>query len=269
MADDIFNSAKAAIDGAANSAKASSGSDPDILVGFTAGYAPYTGGTPTNTRRMAQAPQVTKLSKLKEDVLALPSLNPQGYMQVASFLYGKGFLGKSKSTMYNPTRVAGSLDYISDLYLAYQKNTANAKPFWSWLEGYEPPGGGVDALGGGRGGGGGGPRTSRSVSVTDEDTAKSAVNAAAVEQLGRNLTAKEQAKYAKQFNRMEQQNPTVTTTTSSGGSSTSVTQQGMAKEEMLRQLMVKNPDFAKYQIDSSVMDWFAGEIKKGLDIANG
>lgn len=260
MADDIANAAKAAMDAAAANAQTSDKKDPQILVGLKTSYQTGTG--------MTQSQDSRPLSKMKEDILASATLNPTGYMTFAKFMYDKGFLGKSAKAIYNPTKVAGSLDYVSDLYLAYQKNAgANPKPFFSWLETYAPPGGGVNALGGP--GAYRGPVTSSNISLTDPETAKSVVNDAAVQQLGRNLTAKEQAKYAAEFNQMERKSPTVTTTTPSGHNSTSVTRQGMAKDEMLRQIMAENPDFAKYQIDSGVMDWFVNTIKKGQAIVNG
>ena len=93
------------------------------------------------------------------------------------------------------------------------------------------------------------------------------LNDFARDQLGRSLTKQETEKYAKRFNKMEKSNEQVTVTTPSGPAlSTSVQKLATTKDEMLRKIVTKNPDFAKYQIDTTVMDMFVNRIKKGQEV---
>lgn len=114
--------------------------------------------------------------------------------------------------------------------------------------------------------GSGGPRTTSSASVTDATTAEALLNKVATDLIGRNLTATEIKKYTQQFNAMERQNPAVSV---SDGSGSSVTTSAPDKNELLRQVVSKNPDYMKYQVDSTVMDMFLDRIKEGQAVANG
>lgn len=128
-----------------------------------------------------------------------------------------------------------------------------------------PTGGGDGSGRGGSGSGSSGPRTTSSASITDATTAEALLNKVATDLIGRNLTANEIKKYTQQFNTMERQNPAMTTTSESGSVSTSAPD----KAELLRQVVSKNPDYMKYQVDTTVMDMFLDRIKEGQAVANG
>lgn len=130
-------------------------------------------------------------------------------------------------------------------------------------------GGSSDGSGDGlrRGGSGSsGPRTTTSASVTDATTAEALLNKVATDLIGRNLTANEIKKYTQQFNALEQKNPAVSV---SDGAGSSVTTSAPDKAELLRQVVSKNPDYMKFQVDTTVMDMFLDRIKEGQAVANG
>jgi len=262
MADEILNSVKSQVQSV--KAEDSSGDkDPDILIGYKPSYGPYTGGTPTAGYGKG-TPETKKLSAIQDQVRALATLNPQGFLAFSIAMYEKGFT--KKKDIGQADVVANDLEYPARVYQAYVKEAGpNPKSFYDWLGSYQVPGGLPQKKRGYTG-----PVTTTSVSVTDRDTAASLLNQAATDLIGRNLTEEEINKYTKQFTQMEKQNPQVTTTTNNRrGTATQTTTGGMDKNEMLRQIVTKNPDFARYQIDSTAMDWFANEIKQGQAVING
>lgn len=265
MADNIEDWVKQQIGGVKSQASTST-NDPDIIVGYKQGYAPYTGGTPTAGYQKNGTPDTKKLSAIQDEVRALATLNPQGFLAFSQAMYQKGFIKKNQIGQADV--VANNVEYPARLYQAYTKQAGpNAMGFYDWLGSYQMPGGLPQKQGatGYRG-----PTTTTSVTLTDEDTAAALLNQAATDLIGRNLTDDEIAKYTSQFNKMERQNPQVTTSTNNrAGTATSTTKTGMDKNEMLRQIITKNPDFARYQIDSTAMDWFVKQIKQGQEVING
>ena len=107
------------------------------------------------------------------------------------------------------------------------------------------------------------------MSITDEDTAEALLDKYARDLVGRGLTAKERDKYIKQFNKAEMESPQVTVSSGSGAVRTSTTTSAPSKEEMLRDIVSKNPDYAKFQIDTTVMDMLMDDIRKGQEVING
>lgn len=264
MANEILDSVKSSVQ-AAKVEDTATAKDPDILVGYKPSYGPYTGGTPTAGYSKG-TPDTKKLTAIQDQVRALATLNPQGFLAFSNAMYEKGFT--KKKDIGQADVVANNLEYPARLYQAYVKEAGpNPKGFYDWLGSYQVPGGLSEKR---TGAGYRGPVTTTSISVTDRDTAASLLNQAATDLIGRNLTEEEIDKYTKQLTQMEKQNPQVTTTTNNRrGTATQTTTGGMDKNEMLRQIVTKNPDFARYQIDSTAMDWFANEIKQGQAVING
>lgn len=120
------------------------------------------------------------------------------------------------------------------------------------------------ATGSGGGDGSGLPRTRTSVSITSPEDAEFLVQEAARDMIGRSLTQQEVDKYVSRYRKREREAVT-TTTTSPGGT---VTEQGVSKETILRDLMQSNPDFGRYQIDTGFMDLFVDSIREGQAIIN-
>lgn len=130
-----------------------------------------------------------------------------------------------------------------------------------------------DTTGAGGGGGGGGyagPVTTVSTTITDPVTAEAVLDNFARDLLGRSLTKKETEKYLRQYRQIEEDSPQVTTTQSMGPARReTVTESAPSKEEMLRQVIAKNPDYQKYQIDTTIMDLLLDDIKAGQEVIRG
>lgn len=113
---------------------------------------------------------------------------------------------------------------------------------------------GGDGGGSGSGGGGGaytGPR--ESITVQAQSDINATANALALEMIGRPLTEKELKKVTKRLRSAEQEQPQVTT----GTAARTVTTQGLTaqgREDILRDVISKRPEFEKYQLDTTVMD---------------
>jgi len=114
-----------------------------------------------------------------------------------------------------------------------------------------------------------GPVTTTSSTITDEITAQALLNNYARDLIGRDLNQGEVDKYVKRFNKMEANNPQVTLSVPGVGANSSVTNTAASKEELLRQVVSSNPDYAKFQIDTTVMDMLLADIEKGKKVING
>ena len=114
-----------------------------------------------------------------------------------------------------------------------------------------------------------GPVTTTSTTITDENTAEALLDKYARDLLGRGLTKKETQKYIKDFNKAEAGAPQVTTSAGTGAVRTSTTETAASKEELLREVVSKNPDFAKYQVDTTIMDMLMDDIQKAKVMING
>jgi len=111
------------------------------------------------------------------------------------------------------------------------------------------PGGGSDGSGGGRGYTG--PRAS--ITVQAESDIRATANALALEMIGRPLNDNEMERVTRRIRTAEQEQPQVTT----GNVARTVTTQGLTaqgREDILRDVIAKRPEFEKYQLDTTVMD---------------
>ena len=106
-------------------------------------------------------------------------------------------------------------------------------------------------------------------SITSPENAQASLDAAAIKLIGRRLAPNELAKYEKELNAMEVANPTVSKYGTQGTVATTTTESGMDKGEMLKQILAKNPDFADFQIDNTVADWFVNNATEGQKIIHG
>ena len=126
-------------------------------------------------------------------------------------------------------------------------------------------GAGGDGTGGGRGGYKG-PVASRTMQA--ESDIKATANALAIELIGRPVDDKELDRIVKRMRGAEMAQPQVTT--SVPGSS--VTKQGLTpqgREDILREVISKNPEFIDYQLDTTVMDLMLEDIDTGKQVARG
>jgi len=121
---------------------------------------------------------------------------------------------------------------------------------------------------GGRGSRGGytGPTASRTIMA--ETDIKATANALAIELIGRPVDDKELQKITRRMRMAEVEQPQITTSTTGS----SVTQQGLTpqgREDILRDVISKNPEFVDYQLDTTVMDLMLEDIDTGKQVARG
>jgi len=96
-----------------------------------------------------------------------------------------------------------------------------------------------------------GPRAS--ITVQAESDIRATANALALEMIGRPLNDRELARVTKRMRTAEQEQPQVTT----GNVARTVTTQGLTaqgREDILREVIAKRPEFEQYQLDTTVMD---------------
>ena len=125
--------------------------------------------------------------------------------------------------------------------------------------------GGATAGGTGRGGYAG-PTASRTMMA--ETDIKATANALAIELIGRPVDDKELQKITRRMRMAEVEQPQITTSTTGS----SVTQQGLTaqgREDILRNVISKNPEFVDYQLDTTVMDLMLEDIDTGKQVARG
>ena len=111
--------------------------------------------------------------------------------------------------------------------------------------------GGDDGAGSRGAGGYSGPRAS--VVQQAESDINATANALALEMIGRPLNQKELNRITKRIRTAEVEQPTIT----SGSPARTVQQQGLTaqgREDILREVIAKRPEFEKFQLDTTVMD---------------
>jgi len=198
---------------------------------------------------------------LQRSVLASASVRDPRYNDIANKLYQGGFLSTKKYIDTIPEYTAKAVGSAANMYTAYYMS-GGKEDFNTWLDNYVA--GAKPREEEGREGAYTGPRTTTSVTLTDEVTATALLDEFARANLGRSLEEGEVEKYLSKFRGAEMGSPQVTTTTPQGrAATTSVTETAASKEELLRQIIAKNPDFAEFQMDTTVMDMFANRIKRG------
>lgn len=258
---DVVAQVLAALGGVAASAgKQDENKDPRIWIGSRPQNFP--GGQSVVDR------DVMPLSTMQLKVMSAGARRLPSYYDLANRLLRSNFITAS-SARY-PGGVAAGLGNAAEVYQAYASDGGTMN-FTQWLDWYSGGAEGADGgAGGGRGGGGfAGPTTTRSVTLTDETTAEALLDQFSRDLLGRGLTKKETDKYLKRFRQAEMESPQVTTTTPGGSTVTQVTETAASKDEMLRQLISSNPDYQKFQVDTTIMDMLMDDIEKGREVIYG
>lgn len=255
MADDIRAKASNSLN-SVRSTSADASNDPEIWVGSSS---KYIGSGLTRQK------EVIPLSQMQQKLLSSGAQRLPGYTQVVNQLVSSNFMTKSAAKY--PGGAAAGLANAADVYQAYATEGGTMN-FTQWLDWYSST---SEPSADGRGGRGGysGPTTTTSVTLTDEVTAEALLDKFSRDMLGRGLTKKETDKYIKQFRKAEMESPQVTTTTPGRGTATQVTETAANKEEMLRQLLIKNPDYEKYQFDTNIMDILIEDIEEGKKVIYG
>jgi len=111
-----------------------------------------------------------------------------------------------------------------------------------------------------------GPVESRTIQA--ESDIKATANALAIELIGRPVSDKELNKLVERMRSAEMQQPNITT--SATGSTT--TTQGLTaqgREDILREVIAKNPEYEKFQVDTTVLDAMTNFIDKKKQVSGG
>lgn len=245
MPDEIFETFKNSVNAKTATAPTSQ-DDPDLLIGYEV-------TKPLGPTKFAvqQTEKTLKLSEIANIVKALPSYNPQGYVELANSMYTKGFI--SKADMASPNTVAYKLQYPAELYLAYAKTAKDSqtkpKDFYTWLGEYQPP----IAPSTGTGGGYKGP--TRTVTLSNEGDLRSTADAVASEVLGRAVTEEEFQKVLKKVRSAEKTQPTITTSVpGSTVSQTGLTAEG--RKDIIQETLMAGPEARDFGQATKMMDLF-------------
>ena len=250
------------------SAPAAVEQDVDVLVGGGQKIQGPFAGEIQGRQRPKTPPVTIKASAIQDSILALgANLDPQ-YDAVAGLLVAGDFL-KPEYVKY-PAYTSNSMGTAINLHAAYVKNGGD-RPLMEWLDWYarnRPQE--ADAPSAARAGAYTGPVTTTTTTLTDEVTAEALLNQVSRDLLGRSLTKKETQKYLNEFRQAEEGAPQVTTTTPGGPASRETeTVTAADKGELLRQILVENPDYQKYQVDTTIMDLLMEDIDEGKKVIYG
>lgn len=191
--------------------------------------------------------------------------NPQ-YDTFADNLVRLGVITKAQKK-YPETVQAGALSAATIYQGAYNAASASGQelaPFGDWFNQT------ADRINSsGAGGAYTGPVKTTQVIKTDKITAAESLNKFAEDMLGRRLTTDELTKYTAEFNKQEENNPSVQIQSGDQASRTVNQTTAPDKQTLLKNIIAKNPEYADVQMDTTVMDWFSNRIKTGMGVLNG
>lgn len=116
-------------------------------------------------------------------------------------------------------------------------------------------------------GGGSGPSTSMSYTQLGEADLQDLANQIGMTMVGRGVTDTEMAKILKRVRAVEAKRPQIT---SSNGAGSSTTQQGVTnsdRQDVIENILAKNPQYGDYQKATTMMDWFGNALNARLQNA--
>jgi hypothetical protein len=243
--------------------------DPEILaaIAAAAGESQSSPVWVKGTTKAAPDSRYLTLEQMQEDLYNQAALRSPEYSKIVQNMYAANFISKSQAGQVDS--VANALSYPVQMYQAYTNRAGDQSvSFNKWFDWYVSTAKPREESG--RRGGYSGPVTTVSTTLTDPTTAEAVLDKFSRDLLGRALTKKESDRYLKEYRDIEVENPQVTTTTPKGDARReTVTETAPSKEEMLRQVIAKNPDYQKYQIDTTIMDFLLDDIKAGQEVING
>lgn len=108
-----------------------------------------------------------------------------------------------------------------------------------------------------------GPRYTTEIS--SDTGAYTLLNTMARDMLGRDLTEQEVKKYTQQLRQAEMESPQVATPQGRAGT---VYSGGVDRNEVVRQLITENPDYAGFQLNHQVMDTILADLDEGQAFLN-
>lgn len=160
-------------------------------------------------------------------------------------------------------RLATQGQRVTPQQLAYQEALDKG-----WIKGgqvtVQQPGGPGSR---GPSGGGSGPSTSMSYTQLGEADLQDLANQIGMTMVGRGVSDDEFAKILKRVRAVEAKRPQVT---SSNGAGSSTTQQGVTnsdRQDVIENILAKNPQYGDYQKATTMMDWFGNALNARLQNA--
>ena len=263
MADSIYGDAQDQLNKI--SAQSSTSSDDPVIL-FSSGNKTFTPAVPGEIPgRVTSSGGTTKsASQIQREILAAAANRNPNYNTWVDVLLRGGFTSKSRAKI--PLYVASDAMNAIKMYQAYSVE-GGRNSFQDWMISYVQSAPQLESAEGS--GGYSGPVTTTTVSITDENTAEALLDKYARDLLGRGLTKQETQKYIKDFNKAEAAAPQVTTSAGSGATRTSTTETAASKEELLRQVVSSNPDYAKFQVDTTIVDMLMDDIQKAKVMIRG
>jgi hypothetical protein len=161
---------------------------------------------------------------------------------------------------------SGKAVWFSAVDSAYKNSSKTDSPDTPWAYINKM----AEATGGGTSGGGSGRYTgpTESRTIMAESDIRATANALAIELIGRPVSDKELNRLTEQMRKAEQQQPTVTTSTTGATTTThGLTAQG--REDILREVIAENPEYEKFQVDTTVLDAMTEFINKKKQVSGG
>lgn len=195
------------------------------------------------------------------DFEQLRVLNPAGYRRIVDQLRNAGLIS---SRVTSPTAIADV--YRTVLEASAQTVEMGQPQTPEDLLGQLSTGqAAVEETGGGRVGAAAYTGPVSTVDLANETTAYTLLNTAARDMIGRDLTEDEVRKYTKQLNQIEMQSARTATPQGPG---MTVYSGGVDRDEVVRQLISDNPEFAGYQLNHQIMDTILADIDEGQAFLN-
>lgn len=195
------------------------------------------------------------------DFEQLRILNPNAYRRIVNSMREANLISDDVTSS---TTIAGVYRTVLEASAATVETGQPQTPE-DLISGLEQMGGttGVEQPSAPTGGAYRGPTST--VDLSSETAAYTLLNTAARDMIGRDLTPAEVKKYTQELNRIEMQSPRVATPAGVGGT---VYSGGIDRNEVVRQLISDNPEFAGYQLNHEIMDTILADIDEGQSFMN-
>jgi hypothetical protein len=222
--------------------------------------------TPEGAPTLPRITTVYNLTKDRPDgwLTGLKANNKSEYDNLVMALRAADYLGpRAKSPESIKDAFAKAANEAASRFAQGEKENVDVIDYI--LSQAEAGGAGGDGTGGGRGGYRG-PVASRTMMA--ESDIRATANALAIELIGRPVDDKELEKITKRMRGAEMAQPQITTSTTGS----SVTQQGLTsqgREDILRDLISKNPEYQDFQVDTTVLDAMTGFINEKKQVSGG
>jgi hypothetical protein len=190
----------------------------------------------------------------------LKANNPDGYDDLIALLRSGGFLGSRAKSSDSIRRAVDSA--AKEAAARYDFGQSENVDFLDYL--YSRVG--SDDSTGNKSGKYTGPVESRTIQA--ESDIRATANALAIELIGRPVSDKELNKLVERMRSAEMQQPNITRSTT-GATTTKQGLTAQGREDILREVIAKNPEYEKFQVDTTVLDAMTDFIDKKKQVSGG